>query len=81
MKTCPICQSIAFDDALTCYGCLYDFSKDVAGEANHIEQRHDEAVDTANVMASSISFMVTLTPEGRDLDNLLWRCEVGPVSA
>ena len=28
MKTCPVCNAIAFDDQATCYGCLYSFEKD-----------------------------------------------------
>lgn len=31
MKTCPVCRSIAFDDAAICYGCLYDFAKEEEG--------------------------------------------------
>lgn len=27
MKTCPICQARAFDDAEVCYGCLHRFVK------------------------------------------------------
>lgn len=25
MKTCPVCQAKAFDDARVCYGCLYRY--------------------------------------------------------
>lgn len=28
MKTCPICEAKAFDDALVCYGCLHRFGEE-----------------------------------------------------
>ena len=31
MKQCPVCQSLAFDDAKTCFGCMHDYSSDNAG--------------------------------------------------
>lgn len=27
MKTCPVCQAKAFDDASVCYGCMYPFNR------------------------------------------------------
>ena len=27
MKTCPICNAAAFDDAAICYGCLHRFDE------------------------------------------------------
>lgn len=30
MKTCPVCEAKAFDDAEVCYGCLHRFSEDEA---------------------------------------------------
>ena len=76
MKTCPICKSIAFDDARTCYGCLYDFAK-----SKKNGQHHDETVCAASTVASSVSFVITLTPEGHDRDSVSWKCEIDAVSS
>lgn len=76
MKTCPICGSVAFDDARICYGCLYDFSK-----VEDNEQSHDETACAASTVASSVSFVITLTPEGRDRDSVSWKCEIDAVPA
>jgi len=32
MKVCPVCGARAFDDALTCYGCLYRFNEEERAE-------------------------------------------------
>ena len=32
MKKCPVCSTVCFDDADTCFGCLYRFRKDEAPE-------------------------------------------------
>ncbi len=29
MKTCPACQSVAFNDAQVCYGCMHPFGKEL----------------------------------------------------
>lgn len=30
MKTCPVCQAKAFDDAAICYGCMHRFNEEKA---------------------------------------------------
>ena len=37
MKTCPICNAKAFDDAAVCYGCLHRFEKE--GESDDCRQQ------------------------------------------
>ena len=27
MKTCPVCEAVAFDDAAICYGCMHRFAE------------------------------------------------------
>ena len=34
MKTCPVCNALAFDDASMCYGCLHTFDEDDCAHDN-----------------------------------------------
>lgn len=80
MKTCPICKSVAFDDAGTCYGCLYDFGKGEDDSA--VDPMAQKLVADSNVAqsdGSSVSFVITLTPEGRISNEISWRCAVEAV--
>ena len=36
MKTCPVCSAIAFDDQMTCYGCLHAFEEAPASETQAV---------------------------------------------
>lgn len=47
MKTCPICNAIAFDDATTCYGCLYRFPENTLPKANAASSDPDNASGAA----------------------------------
>ena len=47
MKTCPICLSGAFDDALVCYGCLHRFEE---GENIVIPRGAAEAEESAGAI-------------------------------
>ena len=49
MKTCPVCQAGAFDDAEVCFGCLYRFKdEDGAGPA-----AGDDSVAGAEVLVEA----------------------------
>lgn len=45
MKTCPICEAKAFDDAAVCYGCLHRFDEE-RGSAEAAPARATAAVGT-----------------------------------
>ena len=34
MKTCPVCNARAFDDAEVCYGCMYRFGEEPEAVGN-----------------------------------------------
>lgn len=73
MKQCPICQSIAFDDAEICFGCLHDFSG-------------DEAVVSAPSPATIIddappAFVIQIKPERERSGLTSWTCTVDLVPA
>ena len=72
MKQCPICQSKAFDDATTCYGCLHEFTDDdfVPAAASALGQ----AAATAN--DDSPSFVIKIKPERERSGLTSWTCTV-----
>ena len=73
MKTCPICNAVAFDDQATCYGCLHDFGKDeLLGEAP------EESVD-AQSAPDVVSFVLSLVPHSQASGSFSWTCTVEPV--
>lgn len=45
MKVCPICSAVAFDDAATCFGCLYDYSAEKDKEFACEAQADDPACE------------------------------------
>lgn len=69
MKKCPICGSIAFDDARVCYGCLHRFDKEplVEEEDQSFRRAHALSVDIASAeiapdgMSMRIRFEYPLT--------------------
>lgn len=68
MKVCPVCHSKAFDDATTCYGCLYSYED---------SETNDER-DPSNEMPIS-PLLVKLTPEIGGSGHVTWSCVVEPV--
>ena len=72
MKQCPICQSLAFDDAATCYGCLHEFSDDDAVFVN------PELAPAPMAVASDAppSFVIQITPERERSGLTSWTCTV-----
>ena len=61
MKTCPVCQAVAFDDAETCFGCMHRFGEDGAVAAGN---------DTPPV------FSIRFTPEREKTGGMKWNCAV-----
>ena len=83
MKTCPVCQANAFDDADMCYGCLYKFpDEDDLAERGRIEE--DELLsppfDANIVSAFPPAFLIKLKPPSSEAEKL-WTCSVEPVRA
>lgn len=75
MKTCPICNAVAFDDQTTCFGCLHDFAKD--------ELPGEEAFSRADpqVAPASASFLLSIVPQQGEGGGLSWACTVEPLHA
>ena len=74
MKTCPVCNAIAFDDQATCYGCLYSFEKD--------EPPTDtpKASEPAPSSPNAASFLLSFVPHPQASGAFSWTCTVEPVS-
>lgn len=85
MKACPICGSLTFDDADTCYGCLYRFApgeglvvevdnQGVASIAPDVVPDMDE--ERTAVSNKALRFTVDVSPR-RSADGILgWCCSV-----
>lgn len=68
MKSCPICGSLAFDDAGKCFGCLHPFDGDIAASSTG---------RTASFSAGDVpSFVISLTPVACDANGISWSCSV-----
>ena len=76
MKQCPICQSLAFDDAATCYGCLHEFTADEAEAA--CAPTPEQAVAGADAPPS---FLIQIKPERERSGLTSWTCTVDLVPA
>ena len=76
MKQCPICKSMAFDDAVTCFGCLHEFKPE------------DETAIAESVSAASgategapPAFLIQIKPERELSGQTSWTCKVDLVPA
>lgn len=74
MKTCPVCNAIAFDDQATCYGCLHDFTKD-SPSAEAVKE-----VASATELPDVASFLLSFAPHPETSGSFSWTCTVEPVS-
>lgn len=67
MKTCPVCNAVAFDDASICYGCMHRFAD-------------GETAEPAGVSgAPSVQppeFFVRFTPTADSSGAVTWSCAV-----
>ena len=71
MKACPVCNSLAFDDAKTCFGCLHPFGdEDVAEVVQENKNRAGENLTR---------FVVSFTPVVED-GQTAWSCSVEPMA-
>lgn len=76
MKQCPICQSLAFDDAATCFGCLHEFGPDER------EQPMENAqCATPLPFEAPPAFVIQIKPERERSGHTTWTCEVNLVPA
>ena len=72
MKACPVCNSLAFDDAKTCFGCLHPFGdEDVAEVVQENKNRAGENLTR---------FVVSFTPMVED-GQTVWNCSVEPMAS
>lgn len=74
MKTCPVCNAVAFDDQATCYGCLHGFGKD----ESPIEP--PKVSESASSLSDAVSFLLSFAPHPQDSGAFSWTCTVEPVS-
>ena len=65
MKTCPVCQAVAFDDAELCYGCLHRFGEDNAPYRVIAESENTPP-----------AFSIRFTPEADKAGGVVWNCAV-----
>ncbi|MDR2956560.1 MAG: hypothetical protein LBU61_00055 [Coriobacteriales bacterium] len=88
MKTCPYCQSVSFDDAETCFGCLFRFDVQshelpVLVNATSEDNQNDdaevtEAITLSNNQQTGFSGMARLhvkMPQGYHYDVYLEKPE------
>lgn len=55
MKTCPICNAKAFDDAAVCYGCLHRFEKDGESDDRRQQPREGESANDRQLPCEDLS--------------------------
>ena len=77
MKTCPVCDAIAFDDAVVCYGCLHRFDED---EPSHDEGGEENVAQATSPAQQVLEFLIRFTPATSPSGAVTWSCAVEPVS-
>ena len=65
MKTCPVCDAKAFDDAEICYGCMHRFDED----AGSVQK-------TAAPMGAPPEFRIRFVPMREGSGALSWKCAI-----
>lgn len=73
MKTCPICQAVAFDDARTCFGCLHEFAEGEGVAVPSVVIDADDRVPPA--------FLIKIRPERERSGLVTWSCTVDLVKS
>ena len=75
MKQCPICQSLAFDDAKTCFGCLHEFAdKEPLGALDA-----PDSPDAPPIVIDGDAppaFLIQIRPERACSGLISWTCTV-----
>lgn len=67
MKTCPVCQAVAFDDAETCFGCLHRFGDDASTDDVPQPMLADDLPP---------AFLIRLVPAAAPSGAITWTCTV-----
>lgn len=75
MKTCPVCNAVAFDDQVTCYGCLHGFE-----EEEQPEEKAGVGVDTRTNPGAAL-FLLSLVPHAEASGFTNWTCTVEPMAS
>ena len=73
MKTCPVCNAIAFDDQATCYGCLHSFERDLP------QAEAAKTTDSVSSLPDAASFILSFAPHPQASGSFSWTCTVEPV--
>ena len=74
MKTCPVCGARAFDDALTCYGCLHTFEDEPASSfQENTCPAQGGAVESTTAQPE---FLIRFTPLLENSGAVSWNCSV-----
>lgn len=75
MKTCPVCNAIAFDDQAICFGCLHNFGKDA------LSTEMPKKTAGAEDLPDTASFLLSLVPQLQNSGSFSWICTVEPLVA
>ena len=81
MKTCPICQAVAFDDAAICFGCMYRFEDAETDQETLSHKPSDTAAEPVHgqVRSSSLTppaFYIKMVPETQESGAVSWACSI-----
>lgn len=84
MKTCPICNAVAFDDAPICFGCLHRFEE---CDSNALKEGEPTAFDEntavlfeakgSNASGRLPALLISVQAVPDENGVLEWRCDVG----
>lgn len=75
MKDCPVCGAAAFDDALTCFGCLHRFESEATDPAGMPVEKEERCSYGAHAR-SVPEFLIRFTPGTDTTGALVWSCAV-----
>ena len=76
MKICPVCGARAFDDALTCYGCLHRFEEDMEEEGESREDAVWHTTASVTPVVPAPEFTIRFTPSSDSAGRVTWACAV-----
>ena len=82
MKTCPVCQAVAFDDARICFGCMHCF--DEMDQDEGLESAAERACATdresgaREITGHAVppAFLVKMVPALEETGAVSWTCSV-----
>ena len=76
MKRCPICQSLAFDDAAKCFGCLHEFTEKDGLEEGRSMMPPPAGAPFLVESATPPAFLIRIRPEHESSGLTSWTCSV-----